>query len=101
MFHLYERMHTVAAQARVMAPTPRTIVRLVDGVATRSEPIAMSSTDGAPRAEVELFDEDGVPAGFTTAAYFPYDHIDGGMLAFDEELPPSWTAEVVSLPDRL
>jgi hypothetical protein len=100
MYNLYERMNIVATQSLVVGAAPRTVMRVVDGVAIPSRPIELVSTEGVPRAVVELFDAAGQSAGFDEAAFFPYDHVDGGMLAFDAELPEGWTAEVVSFPER-
>jgi hypothetical protein len=97
-YSLYLRMKTVAAQARSM-PIARTTLRLAeDGTSTMGPSLALSDTTGAPRVDVALFDEAGAPVGFTTAAFFPYDHVEGGLVALDEELPAGWTAEVVSEP---
>lgn len=98
-FGLYERMQDVADQARVAAPTSRTALRLDEaGQSTMRSPIRLGTTDGAPRVEVELFDPSGAPAGRSTAAFFPYDHVPGGLVTLDSELPDGWTARVVPSP---
>lgn len=100
-YYLYKRINTVASQNRLMAPRPRTAVRLgADGLSTPMNTVSLGSTDGAPRIDVRLFDATGHSAGLTDAAYFPYDHIDGGMVVLDDELPTGWRAEALNPPAR-
>lgn len=98
-YALYERMQDVGSQARRAAPTARTALKLnADGTSTMRSPVQLGDTMGAPRVEVDLFDALGAPAGRTTAAFFPYDHVPGGLVALDEVLPVGFTATVVSTP---
>ncbi|MEQ1506095.1 MAG: hypothetical protein ABMB14_27935 [Myxococcota bacterium] len=96
-YALYERMNTVAGQNRRIAPTPRTALRVLDdGSSVSAGTMSLADTAGAPRVDIRVFDASGVSQGQTTAAFFPYDHVAGGFVALDEQLPEGWTAEVVS-----
>jgi hypothetical protein len=94
-FALYERMQQVAGQFRG-PPIARTAVKLgEDGTSTMRTPVSLASTAGAPRVNVELRDASGLATGQSTAAFYPYDHVAGGLVVLDSELPAGWTATVV------
>jgi len=95
-YALMERIQDVSKQ-NLVGPVPhQTLTLAPDGVTTMGSELAFDDTSGAPRIDVQLFDEDGLQAGATTAAFLPYDHLAGGMVILDETLPEGWTAKAVS-----
>lgn len=93
-YSLYQRMQAVANQNRSMPMVRSTVQVGADGDQLVRPPRQMSDLSDAPRVDVQLFDTSGQLASVTTAAWFPYDHIAGGLAVLDEVLPEGWTARV-------
>lgn len=96
-YNLLLRMQALARQARSAPRKVTALTVLGDGVARLRGTLDLTPGGGLP-IEVELFDAAGMPAGYAAAELYPYDHIDGGIVALEEDLPEGWTARV--LPGR-
>lgn len=93
-YSLYQRMQTVSNQARSVRMSRSSLSVDPDGTQTLQAPREMADTSGAPRVDVTLYNERGEAVSVTTAAWFPYDHLPGGIAIFDEILPEGWTASM-------
>lgn len=91
------RIKTVGGQARAATTRKHTLRVLEDGVAVPGGQITLATTTVGDPVELSLVDGNGLPAGSMSAQFFPYDHIDGGLVVIDAPLPEGFTA----LVDRL
>jgi hypothetical protein len=98
-FNLVERIQTVSRQPRAMPASRQTVALAADGTTLRAGRMNVLPGVGAPVA-LDLYDADGRHAGVGAGSFFAYDHIEGGIVALDEDLPEGWTAVAQALPAR-
>ncbi|HHO52030.1 MAG TPA: hypothetical protein ENK18_14395 [Deltaproteobacteria bacterium] len=93
-YSLWERIDELRDQRRA---APRRVARLwIDGAGhTRiGGSVEVADPAGGTRVSVTLRNKDGAPAGAAPGWLYPSDHLPGGMVLLDRELPEGWTAEV-------